>query len=104
MRELFKKGLMDVLLLILKRDEARFSEVTKFCLENRVVRSRGTVSAIMRNLTDMNLLETKNRRLRKNLQRRNRNNTTTQQTPSPTKKPKLTGALQVSILTYAFFF
>ena len=55
--ELFKKGRMDVLLLILKKREARFSDVRKFCLKNKIVRSRGTVSTIMRNLTDMNLLE-----------------------------------------------
>jgi DNA-binding HxlR family transcriptional regulator len=57
--KLFKKGVVDVLLFIDQRGSIRFNDVRKFCLNNHIVQSRGTVTIIIRNLTDMKLIKRK---------------------------------------------
>lgn len=56
-RKLFRKGYIETLLFIHEKGKVRFADIRKFCLENDVVQSRGTVSHIVRGLTDMKLIE-----------------------------------------------
>jgi DNA-binding HxlR family transcriptional regulator len=58
-RKLFGKGYIETLLFIYEKGEVRFADIRRFCLENDVVQSRGTVSHIVRGLTDMKLIERK---------------------------------------------
>lgn len=59
LRKLFRKGYIDALLFLDEKGSARFRDVRKFCLDNNIVESRGTVTTILRNLTDMKLIERK---------------------------------------------
>lgn len=57
LRKLFGKGRIDVLFFINGKRSARFADIRKFCLDYGIIGSRGTVSIILRNLTDMKLVE-----------------------------------------------
>ena len=59
LRELFGKGRIDVLFFIEEKVEVRYSDVRDFCLKNKIVGSRGTVNVILRDLTDIKLVERK---------------------------------------------
>jgi len=56
---LFGKGRIEVLYFIEERGRVRFADIRKFCLEKGIVRSRGTVPIILRNLTNIRLIERK---------------------------------------------
>jgi len=59
LRELFGKGRIEVLFFVEKKIEVTYSDVRDFCLRNKIVGSRGTVNIVLRDLTDIRLVERK---------------------------------------------
>lgn len=59
LRKLFGKGYIDVLIYLDEKGDARFNDIRKFCLDFGVVRSRGTVPTILKNLTNLKLVKRK---------------------------------------------
>jgi len=59
LKGLFGKGRIDVLFFVEEKVKVGFSDVRNFCLKNEIVGSRGTVNIILKDLTDIKLVERK---------------------------------------------
>jgi len=57
LRKLSKKGYYETFNYICKKETAHYSEILKYDLDNGFVKSRATVTLIVRNLSKMNLIK-----------------------------------------------
>lgn len=57
LRKLFGKGRLEVLFFIEEKGAVSYSDVRNFCLSNEIVGSRGTANTILKDLTDIRLVE-----------------------------------------------
>jgi len=57
LRKLSKKGYYETFEYICKKGTAHYSEILKYDLGNAIVKSRATVTLIVRNLSKMNLVK-----------------------------------------------
>jgi DNA-binding HxlR family transcriptional regulator len=56
LRKLSKKGFYDALLFIKSKGTVHYAEVLDYCMKNRVVDSRATVTIVLNGLTDLGLV------------------------------------------------
>lgn len=52
-----KKGFYEVLVFVSEKGSVGYADILKYCLEGKIVQSRGTVPTILNGLTDLGLLE-----------------------------------------------
>lgn len=57
LRKMSKKGFYETLELVCERGSVHYSEILKYDLENKIVKSRATVTLILRGLSKMSLIK-----------------------------------------------
>lgn len=57
LRIISKKGFYDVLVFVEEKGTVGYSDILKYCLNSKIVESRGTVPKIVNGLSDLGLIE-----------------------------------------------